>query len=334
CEQGAKTARVRAVLSWAVPPSTTDPYASVAWGNSEETLVLVDPGAPFVVGTPNISIIGGIGIAEIDTGVSGLTQPFATFANFGPNEYADPWDNSRQCPFGGLVDVHGQPTPGMKYRVSVRKVGSSSPLRLTDTIYTVDKNGFTSPRNPDGQGFFNYLTQDENQLSLLAYWFSAGDDLWEMMLEIADALDNVQGNTPWYRIQLDNTAPKTSAQLVPPTIDLHIDSGGDCKDFNVTSEIDGHFVAVDTYFGAWSLQTLPSTITPPPNEPAPFNPAISATTETEVYPGHQWKLDTTGMIPCGYVVQLQVWDRSIVGSFPGSHNYNHAEVGFCLRAAD
>jgi len=334
CDKGPKTAKVRAVLSWSVPPSTVDPYAPVTWGNSHETTILLDPGTPFVEGTPDISIIGGIGIAEIDTAVTGLTLPFATFANFGPGEYADPWEQSRQCPFGGMVDVHGQPTPSMKYRVSVRKVGSIVPVRLTDPIYPVDKFGVTHTLNADSQGFFTYLPQDQNQLSLLAYWYSSGDDLWEMMLEIADAFDNVVGNTPWYRIQLDNTAPETSPQLVPPTIDLHIDSGGDCKDFNVTTEIDGHFVAVDTYFGAWSLDTLPSTISPPPNEPAPFNPVISTTTETEVFPGHQWKLVTTGMTPCGYVVQLQVWDRSIVGSYPGSHNYNHAEVGFCLRATD
>lgn len=333
CAKGPKTAKVRAVLSWSTPPSTTDPYAHVTWGNADETTILLDPGTPIVTGTPDISIIGGIGIAEIDTGGTGLTLPFATFANFGPGEYADPWDHSRQCPFGGMVDVHGQPSPGMKYRVSVRKVGSSTPTRLTDPIYPVDKFGVTHTINPDGAGFFPYLTQDQNQLSLLAYWYTAGDDQWEMMLELADPLDIVLSTTPWYRIQLDNTAPKTSAQLAPPTIDLHIDNGGDCKDFTVTTEIDGHFVAVDTYFGAWSLQTLPSTITPPPNEPVAFNPAISTTTETEVYPGHQWKLVTTGMTPCGYVVMLQVWDRSIVGSFPGSHNYNHAEVGFCLRAA-
>ncbi len=333
CSKGAKTARVRAVLSWNTPPSTVDPYAPVVWGNSHETRILLDPGTPFNAGAPDISIIGGIGIAEIDTAGTGLTQPFATFANFGPGEYADPWDHSRQCPFGGMVDVHGQPTPGSRYRVSVRKVGATTPTRLTDPIYPVDKFGVTHTLNPDSLGFFPYLPQDQNQLSLLAYWYTAGDDLWEMMLEIADAMDNVTGWTPWYRIQLDNTAPKTSAQLVPPTIDLHIDNGGDCKDFTVTTEIDGHFVAVDEYFGAWSLETLPSTITPPPNEPTSFNPVIGSTTETEVYPGHQWKLVTTGMTPCGYVVMLQVWDRAIVGSYPGSHNYNHAEVGFCLRAA-
>ncbi len=252
CEKGPKTARVRAVLSWNSPPSTVDPYAHVTWGNSYETTILLDPGNTVAAGTPDISIIGGIGIAEIDTASTGLTLPNATFANFGPGEYADPWDHSRQCPFGGMVDVHGQPTTGMNYRVSVRKVGTTTPVVLTDPIYPVDKYGVTHTLYPDPQGFFTYLPQDQNQLSLLAYWYSSGDDLWEMMLEIADSLDNVKGSTPWYRIQLDNTGPKTSAQLVPPTIDLHIDSGGDCKDFNVNTEIDGHFVAVDTYFGVWS----------------------------------------------------------------------------------
>jgi len=331
CEKGAKTARVRAVLSWNTPPSTVDPYAPVVWGNSHETTILLEPGTPVAANAGDISIIGGIGLAGIDHASSGLTLPYATFANFGPGEYADPWDHSRQCPFGGMVDVHGQPALGMRYRVKVRLVGFTTPAYLTSPIYPVDKFGVTHTVTPDASGFFPYLPQDQNQLSLLAYWYSSGDELWEMALEVADGSDNVLGQTPWYRIQLDNTAPKTSAQLVPPTIDIHIDSGGDCKDFGVAAEIDGHFVARDLHFGAWSLTTLPTTITPPPNQPVSFNPAISATTQTEVYPGHQWKLDTTGMTPCGYVVVLQVWDRSIVGSYPGSHNYNEAQVGFCLR---
>jgi hypothetical protein len=31
------------------------------------------------------------------------------------------------------------------------------------------------------------------------------------------------------------------------------------------------------------------------------------------------------------VVLLQVWDRTIVNSIPGSHNYHQDDVGFCLR---
>lgn len=36
----ARTARLRAVLSWAVPPSTVDPYAPVHWGDAAEVAIL------------------------------------------------------------------------------------------------------------------------------------------------------------------------------------------------------------------------------------------------------------------------------------------------------
>ncbi len=41
CDRGAKTVKVRAVLSWNAPPSTTDPNASVVWGNRVEAQVLI-----------------------------------------------------------------------------------------------------------------------------------------------------------------------------------------------------------------------------------------------------------------------------------------------------
>ena len=39
-----KVARVRAVLSWAVPPSTTDPDALNYWGNRIDAHVQINPG--------------------------------------------------------------------------------------------------------------------------------------------------------------------------------------------------------------------------------------------------------------------------------------------------
>ena len=41
---GAKTVKVRAVLSWNTPPSTTDPCAPVVWGNSLDGIILIPPG--------------------------------------------------------------------------------------------------------------------------------------------------------------------------------------------------------------------------------------------------------------------------------------------------
>ena len=51
---------------------------------------------------------------------------------------------------------------------------------------------------------------------------------------------------------------------------------------------------------------------------------------TSPSPGDQWQLITTGMGTCGYVIDLQVADNSIVGSGPGGHNFNSKQVGFCL----
>jgi hypothetical protein len=42
--KGTRTVKVRAVLSWNTPPSTTDPCAPVVWGNSLDGLILIPPG--------------------------------------------------------------------------------------------------------------------------------------------------------------------------------------------------------------------------------------------------------------------------------------------------
>ena len=43
--EGAKTVKVRAVLSWNIPPSTTNPSAPVVWGNSLDGQILISSGA-------------------------------------------------------------------------------------------------------------------------------------------------------------------------------------------------------------------------------------------------------------------------------------------------
>jgi hypothetical protein len=42
--EGATRVKVRAVLSWNTPPSTTNPFAPVVWGNSLDGLILIPPG--------------------------------------------------------------------------------------------------------------------------------------------------------------------------------------------------------------------------------------------------------------------------------------------------
>ncbi len=97
--------------------------------------------------------------------------------------------------------------------------------------------------------------------------------------------------------------------------------------------MDGKFVADDLHFGGWSLATLPSTALGVPSN----QPSASGLANTDPAPapaGHDWELNTGSpnkMPPCGYVIRLEVSDRTIMHSLPGHHNWKPAEVGFCLR---
>lgn len=307
-----KIARVRAVLSWAVPPSTTDPNALDYWGNSIDSHVQIRPGEIASPLNPKISILGGIPTSQIDS-TTGFTVLNARFA--GNNLLAD--SLGRACPFGGVVEVQGPEFPGYKYRIQVRDVTSGGawqtvikPLMLTRW------DGTTYISNPDPSGYFNYQQYTENIENLLGNWDSSGDDLWEVKIDIADFFDNpVLGAIPdIHRVQLDNTAPEAS---------VHIDSAGDCGKYAVGATLNGHFVARDANFGSYSLGTLPFA--------GPISPG-SGTTQTATAPGDPWSLNTTGMKPCGYDIHLFVEDRSIVNSSWGAHNSTPADTGFCLLA--
>lgn len=330
CEKGPKIARIRGVLSWNTPPSTTDPNALTPWGNRLDTHVQLPPGIPNPAGLPFISIIGGVGISDINVFSDGMTTPTAIFA-FGGSP-ADPWGLGRECPFGGLIIVQGPPVLGAEYRLWARLKG----LPLTEQVVKSPFNvvnwlGVNSTITPNpATGFVSYLDTLANMDQVLAQWTPTGDDLWEIRLEMATLGGPVY--TPWYSVQLDNTAPRRKPP-VPPyeppevTCEVHIDSGGDCKDFGSGTLITGHFTARDAHFGAFSLTTLPSSLTPP--NPSTATPSTSQTAKFAAG-GDAWSLNTASMKPCGYVVLLQVWDRSIVNSVPGSHNYSFYDVGFCV----
>jgi hypothetical protein len=305
-----KIARVRAVLSWAVPPSTTDPNQLNTWGNLVDAHVQIQPGAVLNPLNPKISILGGMPTSQINP-ATGFTTAFARFA--GNNLLAD--DLGRACPFGGIVEVQGPEFPGYKYRVQVRDVSvggswqtATAPLMLTRW------DGTTYISNPDASGFFDYQQYINNIENLLANWGSSGDDLWEVKIEIADSSDNpVPGAIPdLHLIQLDNTAPSASVDITT--------AGGDCGKFPVGTVLGGVFVARDINFGFFSLGSLPIS--------GPVVPS-SGSVQTPLG-GDSWSLNTTGMKSCGYVIELEVADLSIVNSAWGAHNRSSASTGFCL----
>ena len=326
-----KIGRVRAVLSWAKAPSEVDPDELPYWGNRLDTHVQIPPGPPLDPGVvkPIIHSLGEIVVTSIYNTAgpnAGMTKSTADGgAVFGYNGLkAD--DLGRPCPFGGRVVVKGPLFPGYKYRVSVKRPSdpptSWAPLKAPLFLEKSDLTTWTKyPDTPDG--YYTYDTDDNNFHKVLGYWDTSGDELWQVQLDI-----DGKSATDIHLIQLDNTAPTPPPYLSPPTVDVHIDSGGDCKDFTKPKKIEGHFVARDANFGSYSLYTLPSG--PPPIVPGPIVPS-SGSVQTAPSPGDTWELDTSGMLPCGYVVVCDVCDRSIINSSWGSHNWGRASVGFCLR---
>ena len=336
-----KIARVRAVLSWSTPPSTVDPNALTTWGNRIDAHVQIKPGTPIEV-EPKISIIGGIGVANIGVFVDGLTKTTDTYGNPGVPfamygwAYADEWGaHTRKCPFGGRIVIQGPPSVGFKYRLWAHNTVTAATVLVKDPYFTTDLNGVGTWRYPDPvTGYSWYLPQTQNLDAVLSYWAPGGDDLWEIRLELANIFDVPLGTTPWHLVQLDNTGPvrKPLGQgpLPGDTLDIYITSGGgDCADFTVGDIVSGRFVARDANFGAYSLTTTPVSLAPP--NPVPSSGLVQTAPGTPAPGGNGWSLNTAGMKVCGYVISLSVWDRSIVNSYPGSHNSNWTDVGFCLR---
>lgn len=325
CEEP-KIGRVRAVLSWSIPPSTIDPDDVPHWGNRLDTHVEIKPGRPASLDA-EIDIIGGISVSQIDVAATGTTLAGAVFAEWGSP--ADPFVPTRQCPFGGRVNVQADAPAafalaGHKYRLVTRRQGTVQEHAVTTPFLIA--SGVNPPvlRHPDTTtGLIGYVSPEQNVFNMLGWWETGNitdlddDALWEIRLEMFTAGDVFLGATGWHRVQLDNTAPQAA---------IEIDAGGDCKDFNVGTAIPGHFVARDLNFGHWRLNTLPASLGPP--DPVSATPISSP---TALPPGDAWTLDTDGLQPCGYVVEVEVWDRAIVGSRPGIHNSARDDTGLCLR---
>src|SRR3954447_3241225 len=248
-----RVVRVRAVLSWSVPPSTTDPDKLEFYGNRLDTHVQIPPG-PIVTGpSAVIGVIGGIPISKIDVG-SGLTTPSAFFALNG----IAPDSLGRPCPFAGRVVVQGPSFVGYKYRVSVRKLGDVACTPVTTTMTLVDWTGtvFTT-QAADASGFYSFVPFTLNVVNALAWWDTTGGDLWELQLELADIASppNVL-DTFVHRVQLDNTSPNVDIQITG--------LGGNCGKFGIGTSMSGTFVARDTYLGSWAIgtSTFPGPVVP------------------------------------------------------------------------
>jgi len=310
--------KVRAVLSWNTPPSTTDPHAIPRWGNAIETHVEIPPRRRPPTKGPEIRALGRIPVESIDIAGTGLTVSGATFIEFG-----SPADSlGRPCPFGGAVTFHAYANDafaaaGHRYRAVWRPAGSSGTgTPVTDPFVT----GFfpVVTRTPDPDGFHDYLSTALNPMGQLAAWRTKGvvvDGVYEVRLEMADAGGNPLGRTAWHRIRVDNTEPDADITFLSAT---------SCNKATPGDLVSGTFVATDPFFGHFALVTKPLSLAPP-------SPTHTPALTTSPTSSGTWSLQTDGTwAQCGYVVELWVYDRSIVNSVPWQQNVGYDDIGFCL----
>ena len=310
--------KVRAVLSWNTPPSTTDPDALPHWGNRLDTHVHVLPGDRYD-GTAKLTIVGGVATGEIDP-VTGVTTPVAHIASNGVT--LDP----RGCPFAGLVTVHGPTDPalaGTSYRLLVRDVTTGgTPEPVTSPFYVVDEDGFGSWVAPGAGGWLPWPVWTTNTLGVLGYIHSTGDDLWETTLELAGT-----GAVDAQRFQLDNTL---NAASLDPANSAHLAFDPDqvaatnCGKFTQGMTIQGTFDARDVWLRSWTFSLLPFGL------PAGALTTSVGPSTSEAPVGSTWSLDTTGLQPCGYVLRLRVSDRAVVNSSSATRSVP-VDIGFCLE---
>ncbi len=362
CEKGPKTARVRAILSWEVPPPPGNPNYVPTWGNREETLVHIMPGPECSLDdhTPYMDTVGNMAVCDINQ-TSGLATGSGVLAAFTAN----------RSPFGGTVTITGfilNPPNVMagalpfKYRVMVRELptmggpGPWQPLANSFNITITEQNGLGMPvQYNDSQsigvdGFYTYREQAypnqwrEVAANVMAKWITASPmtGMWEIMMEakLPDGTILPAGMI----LCLDDGSTRSSVKVrldeVAPSADVAITGfsrgGGpvqpavDCGTFLVGDVIHGTYSSFDEHFNILTLTIEPAG----PAAGATVNPSSRRFGFPDFVPttgeAGNWTLDTTGMQACGYVVRLWASDRTIVNS--GSIGWSRPDtVGFCLK---
>jgi len=341
CKKGPIVVKIRAILSWQVPPPCANPNYIPIWGNREETLIHIKPGPIDQPGThpPFIETIGSMGVPDINA-VTGLANGPALLAGF----------LAQDSPFGREVVITGHignPTDissgalPLKYRVSVSNDGGATWQHLINP-FTIERSQLLDgdwsflpnmTQLVDGDNFYTYredLTNGPGNAQLfvlgnvLARWQTGSlTGLWQIMIEAKDPANIIYiGAT--VTVRLDNQAPQF------PVGSFKITSGGgSCADFIIGTVIAGEYAVTDQHFGTLNLDVLPAlggVITSPVPLPRTY-PVVPTTGEAGI-----WELNTAGMPKCGYVIRLSTRDRTIVDSgWIGF--YNETFVGLCLRSA-
>lgn len=290
CTSGARTPRLRAILSWQAPPPPNNPNYIPTWGNREECRIQLIPG-PAIQHVPLIETVGDIARQDIDQ-ISGMAD--------GPMVIGS--GQAVAAPFGGKVtitgrigappDAFGGPDAPFKYRVRVSDdAGASWETLSNNVVVNISEwlNGVPQPCAP-------------------------GDFVCSTTLTATDDLDGLGGG--WYTYLEDTILPWTRGLVVDKLAEWHTGDREGLWTIELTAK-DGNGNILGTDFCNVLLDnTAPSVAPPAPDDPdAALRLAISHfVVDGETFPSHD-----CGHIPVGAVIHgtYEVADPAI--NYPGQH---------------
>lgn len=367
CETGARLVKVRAILSWEDPPPPANPNWVPAWGNREECLVQLRRGfGKFAtilevddVAADDINGITGRATGTFVEASGAFTQaPFGgTIAISGTIGLGSDFFGGGAAPYKYRIEVK-RDEPGSFYepvtgKFKLRKVqrvnGFIVECAPGETICEFDQ----APLPPAGEGgesgWYLYhedligpFTQEILSDVLMKWPTNASmEGRWKMRLHARDG-----GGTHYFSdevtVRIDNTAPVAVLNLTGATLNGNPLPALECGKFPVGTILTGTFSVSDP--GAASAlaefqhhrtaslgvsPAIPGNVVLLTTSPASldYNPPAVPTTGV----AGTWTLDTSKMKACGYVLRLNVWDRTIVDAGNASGYHGADEFGFCLE---
>jgi hypothetical protein len=340
---------IRAVLSWNVPPSTTDPNDLNYWGNRIDVVVQIRPGKG---GSDLMDLIYDIGNVPIDN-----ISPSTFLANPSSVILAGCSQPAMDRPFGGAVRIGGRiyntGDPGsVRYQIQYAPHGSGAWLPVTNTVTfelmhpdpldPLHPSEFKTENSPDG-----WICYDENpgaspplleRTSLLAWWNTGSmEGVYDLRLvytkDYPITLSSFIHYSDIVTIVLDNTnftvSPTPNANVdTAYMLDLVID-GGDCHSYLQDEIIKGHLRALDKDFWKWQLELQPTTHFTGSPVDKPCRSYGSLVDEGDE--NAEWNLDTSMLEKCGYTLTLWAHDRTIVNSNGAIVHWDKKAIGFSVK---
>jgi hypothetical protein len=344
--------RIRAVLSWGVAPSITDPNDLNFWGNRMDVLVQLRPAKKGGTLYDLIYDVGNVNPNDISP------STFLASPSLGVLDPTDCSQAAHDRPFGGMVRIGGRiyntGLPGnVHYQVQFSPHGLNAWLPVTtshtfelmhpnpfDPLYP-QENVFKSA--PDGwlpyQEDFTASPPILERTASLANWSTGAlSGAYDLRLAYTTDFPVNGGSLIHYSvvvtIVLDNddfSVSPTANPVVDAAFDLDlVIDGGDCHSYpkSPATIINGHLRARDKHFWKWSLGIQPTTHSHG-TLPTPSCRSYGSLVD-EGDANLAWTLNTGLMDKCGYTLSLYAYDRTIVDSNGAVVHGQMKAVGFSV----